>query len=100
MLLGDDIVLDDKGWQAKVAARFHATAQEFNLPLGAAVVALNDVSFPGFPTFPVIHRWHMDHFGRVLPRQFVNQDGDPFLFDLYSRCASSDSCNPACSSTC
>ena len=27
----------------------------------------------------------MNAFGRLLPKQFVNQGGDPFLFELYSR---------------
>jgi len=43
------------------------------------------MSFPGFPTFPVIHRWHVNRFGSLLPKQFVNQGGDPYLFELYSR---------------
>ena len=56
VLLGDDIVLKDKNWQGKVAVRFETVAEESGLPLGAACVDLNDESFPGFPTFPVIHQ--------------------------------------------
>ncbi|KAF5342119.1 hypothetical protein D9611_001291 [Ephemerocybe angulata] len=38
------------------------------------------------PTFPVVHRRHMDTFnGEVVPDIFINQDGDPFLFQLYRR---------------
>lgn len=51
----------------------------------APVVAFNDLAFPGFPTFPVVHRWHIQSFGTLLPKQFVNQGGDPFLYELYSR---------------
>ncbi|CAB9513560.1 3-beta hydroxysteroid dehydrogenase/isomerase family [Seminavis robusta] len=85
ILLGDDIVLKDECWQSKVFAKFHDIARRTKLPFGAACVALNDESFPGFPTFPVVHRWHIRAFGSLLPRQFVNQGGDPYLFELYSR---------------
>ncbi|KAL3909756.1 MAG: hypothetical protein SGILL_007960 [Bacillariaceae sp.] len=86
VLLGDDILLLDDGWQSKVDLKFQEIAEKQNLPFGAACVALNDLSFPGFPTFPVVHQWHVNKFGgTILPRQFVNQGGDPYLFDLYSR---------------
>jgi len=85
VLLGDDIDLLDRDWQMHVVNAFHNIAQETGLPFGAACVALNDVSFPGFPTFPVLHRWHLQKFGSLLPKQFVNQGGDPYLFELYSR---------------
>jgi len=85
VLLGDDIRLLDEGWQQRVVGQFDQVAQRTGLPLGAACVALNDLCFPGFPTFPVMHRWHMDTFGTLLPKQFVNQGGDPYLYELYSR---------------
>jgi glycosyltransferase involved in cell wall biosynthesis len=75
----------DVGWPSKVVQAFHAISRETCLPLGAACVCLNDISFPGFPTFPVIHRWHMNVFKTLLPKQFVNQGGDPYLYELYSR---------------
>lgn len=85
VLLGDDVKLIDNGWQERVVERFHEIASQNCLPFGAACVAMNDVTFKGFPTFPVIHRWHLDHFRSLLPGQFVNQGGDPYLFALYSR---------------
>ena len=85
VLLGDDVRLLDVAWPSKVVRAFHAIARETGLPLGAACVCLNDISFPGFPTFPVIHRWHINAFNTLLPRQFVNQGGDPYLYELYSR---------------
>lgn len=85
VLLGDDIILKAEGWQAQVADKFQEMSKRTGLPFGAACVALYDESFPGFPTFPVVHRWHLDQFGTILPRQFVNQGGDPYLFELYSR---------------
>jgi hypothetical protein len=86
ILLGDDIQLLDMDWQLRVVQKFHSISQHQNLPLGAAcAVAMKDLAFPGFPTFPVVHRWHIDHFGAILPKQFANQGGDPYLFELYSR---------------
>lgn len=85
VLLGDDIKLLDVGWQDRIVAKFHDIARSQGLPLGAAVVAMKDLAFPGFPTFPVVHRWHIEHFGAILPKQFANQGGDPYLFELYSR---------------
>jgi LPS sulfotransferase NodH len=85
VLLGDDVLLLDDGWQSQVENKFQEISERQDLPFGAACVALNDLSFPGFPTFPVIHRWHIEKFTTVLPRQFVNQGGDPYLFELYSR---------------
>mmetsp|Transcript_15623 Transcript_15623/g.34141 ORF Transcript_15623/g.34141 Transcript_15623/m.34141 type:complete len:1056 (-) Transcript_15623:63-3230(-) len=85
VLLGDDVKLLGKNWQAAVVKQFLEISKETSLPLGAACVALNDLAFPGFPTFPVLHRWHLNQFGSLLPRQFANQGGDPYLYELYSR---------------
>jgi Glycosyl transferase family 2 len=85
VLLGDDIHLLDVGWQARIVQAFSEVSLATGLPHGAACVCMNDLTFPGFPTFPVLHRWHIDQFGTLLPKQFVNQGGDPYLFELYSR---------------
>lgn len=86
LLLGDDVVLLDKGWRLSIEKQFASIARNRKLPFGAACVALYDESFPGFPTFPVVHRWHYETFDRVLlPSTFDNQGGDPFLFELYKR---------------
>lgn len=85
VLLGDDIVLKTKYWQEKVVAKFQSIAETTGLPFGVACVALNDESFHGFPTFPVVHKWHIEKFRSILPKQFVNQGGDPYLYELYSR---------------
>jgi len=85
VLLGDDIVLEKPGWQIAVVDKFYDISRRESLPFGAGCVALNDESFPGFPTFPVVNRWHIKQFGTILPRQFVNQGGDPYLYELYSR---------------
>lgn len=83
LLLGDDIILHDKEWPQKVVQRFVDISKSNALPFGAGCVAMNDISFKGFPTFPVIHRWHINKFKAILPRMFVNQGGDPFLYELY-----------------
>ena len=85
VLLGDDIILLDEGWQEEVEECFRKLCLSSSLPHGLACVAINDISFPGFPTFPVIHREHLNCFERLLPQPFVNQGGDPYLFELYSR---------------
>jgi nucleoside-diphosphate-sugar epimerase len=85
-LMGDDITLNDEGWMRAVHAEFMAIAADEEVPHGFGCVAFTDVSFPGMPTFPIVHRTHMDIFdGEVVPAAFVNQDGDPYLFQLYRR---------------
>ncbi|KAK7685778.1 hypothetical protein QCA50_011124 [Cerrena zonata] len=65
---------------------FKELSTESNLPSGFGCTAFTDVTFPGMPTFPIIHRLHLDIFnGNVVPASFINQDGDPFLFQLYRR---------------
>jgi nucleoside-diphosphate-sugar epimerase/glycosyltransferase involved in cell wall biosynthesis len=85
ILLGDDVELEDEGWMRKVHQEFLKFERD-SAPPGFGCVALTDTTFPGMPTFPVLHRTHMDIFnGEILPGAFVNQDGDPFLFQLYRR---------------
>jgi hypothetical protein len=86
VLLGDDVVLRDGGWKSKIESTFELLAQERQLPFGAACVAFNDRSFPGFPTFPVVHKFHFIAFpNEFLSPRLNNQGGDPFLFELYKR---------------
>jgi hypothetical protein len=73
VLLGDDVRLLDRGWQERIVRRFHDIAEREGIPFGAACVAMKDLSFPGFATIPVLHRWHLQHFGSLLPKQFANQ---------------------------
>lgn len=88
-LMGDDVTLQDANWMSIG----HDTFQTFtrgSLPLGFGCIAFTDVTFPGMPTFPIIHRLHLDIFdGEVIPPSFINQDGDPYLFQLYRRWGSS-----------
>ncbi|KAJ3562199.1 hypothetical protein NP233_g9726 [Leucocoprinus birnbaumii] len=86
VLMGDDVTLLDEGWMRKCHSTFESLSKSTGLPFGLACVSFTDLSFPGMPTFPIIHRSHMEAFdGEVVPDTFINQDGDPFLFQLY-RC--------------
>ena len=80
LLIGDDVELLTPYWQTEVEDEFSNIATRTGLPLGAACVALRDASFPAFPTFPVINRFHLEVFGELFPDEFRNQHGDPFLF--------------------
>jgi len=86
ILLGDDVEMKTDGWQDDVEECFQLVARERNLPYGCACIAVRDKNFEGFPTFPVIHRFHFDAFdGELFPDEFLNQHGDPFLFEIYRR---------------
>ncbi|KAF9782332.1 glycosyltransferase family 2 protein [Thelephora terrestris] len=85
-LLGDDVTLKDPGWMRRIHEEFKRLQNGKGVPFGFGCVAFTDTTFPGMPTFPVIHRTHMEIFeGLVVPEVFFNQDGDPFLFQLYRR---------------
>ncbi|KAH0833002.1 glycosyltransferase family 2 protein [Lanmaoa asiatica] len=86
ILLGDDVVLKDEGWIRDAHAEFAHIAHRTGVPHGFGCVAFTDTSFPGMPTFPIVHRTHLDIFdGDIVPEIFINQDGDPFLYQLYRR---------------
>ncbi|CAE6419708.1 unnamed protein product [Rhizoctonia solani] len=84
VLMGDDIELLDEGWMRVIHDKFKALSLQSDAPHGLGCVSFTDVTFPGMPTFPVIHRVHMEIFdGEVVPEVLINQDGDPYLFQLY-----------------
>lgn len=86
VLLGDDIVLKTVGWPDALWEHFERIQASTGLPFGFGCVSFHDASFPGFPTFPVLHRRHFEVFaGDIFPSEFVNQDADPFLFQIYRR---------------
>ena len=85
-LLGDDVRLLTPGWKSEIERSFRSIASKWHLPLGLACVCVQDVSFPVFPTFPIMHKAHLEVFcGALFPPAFINQHGDPFLFELYRR---------------
>lgn len=84
VLFGDDVVLKSERWMGYINQCFQDIHETRGMPFGVGCVSLYDETFPGMPTFPVVHRLHMEIFeGNILPQDFVNQDGDPFLFQLY-----------------
>ncbi|GAB4813173.1 hypothetical protein N2152v2_000219 [Parachlorella kessleri] len=77
LLLGDDVRVEPTDWPTKLAG-FAADNPHLRC------IALLDKADPGFPSFLALHTSHLDAFGgRLLPDQFINQGGDPFLFELY-----------------
>lgn len=85
VLLGDDVRLRSPGWKGEIGDEFESLAASTGLPLGVACVPFRDMRFSVFPTFPVIHRRHFENFNHLLPVEFINQHGDPFLFEVYRR---------------
>ena len=72
--------LDAKRAQSKadVEALFERISRERRLPFGFGCVAIRDESFEVFPSFPVMHRKHLEVFGdELFPRELRNQHGDP-----------------------
>ncbi|GBC35971.2 glycosyltransferase family 2 protein [Rhizophagus irregularis DAOM 181602=DAOM 197198] len=71
--------------------KFHKTYLEISIqkkvPCNFGCVTFTDITFPGFPAFPVISRVHLDTFnGDIIPQQkFQIQDVYTYLFQLYRR---------------
>lgn len=95
VLLGDDVRFLSLGWISEIRREFAALHQEaFTCdnnpdrscrdapPVGFGVLCFTDVKSPGFPSFPVLHKTHMEIFPEVLPEAFVNQDADPWIFQV------------------
>ena len=88
ILLGDDVTIHNPHWVEAIMDGFKKIHQRFSgLPFGFGCIALNDIGAVGFPTFPIVHRLHLDIFGKenIIPSTFINQDGDPYLFQLYKQ---------------
>ncbi|CAN0284858.1 unnamed protein product, partial [Ectocarpus sp. 12 AP-2014] len=103
VLLGDDVRLLSPGWMGQIKDEFKSLQRELSsqtsaateglgrpfvdlLPLGFGVVCFTDEQSPGFPGFPVLHRTHGEIFPEIFPEKFVNQDADPWIFEVvYNR---------------
>ncbi|PBK84612.1 NAD(P)-binding protein, partial [Armillaria gallica] len=70
VLMGDDVKILDEGWMAKIHSSFIFISRERCTPFGFGCVAFKDLSFPGMPTFPVVHRTHLDIFSGELYRRW------------------------------
>lgn len=92
MLLGDDLQIEcDNHYQ--LFYRSFLTLEEKGFPSFFGCPWWNDLSFPNFPTFPVVGRAHYRIFNALIPpkraKNFVNQDLDPYLQRLYLKCGAS-----------
>jgi hypothetical protein len=88
VMLGDDVVIHDITWIQQVLQTFDEISVDLKLPpelSGFGCVSLKDLQASGFPTFPVIHKLHFQLNKELFSDSFVNQDADPFLFQLYRR---------------
>ncbi|CAM9286603.1 unnamed protein product [Ectocarpus fasciculatus] len=102
VLLGDDVRLLSPGWMGQIQDEFKSLQRELSsetlaatkglerasvdlFPLGFGVVCFTDERSPGFPGFPVLHRTHGEIFPEIFPEKFVNQDADPWIFEVYNR---------------
>ena len=92
-LLGDDVSISPKrDWLTSVRRGFKEINErllvenDLNVPVGFGVVCLPDSTFIGFPSFPIVGRPHFEAFDNLLsPVAFVNQDADPFTYEVYRR---------------
>jgi len=92
-LLGDDVSISPKrDWLTSVRRGFKEINErllvenDLNVPVGFGVVCLPDSTFIGFPSFPIVGRPHFEAFENLLsPVAFVNQDADPFTYEVYRR---------------
>ena len=87
VLLGDDVRIHSNFHYREIYSSFLKISESLHCPFGFGCPWLNDLTFPGFPTFPVIGKVHYEIFGGLIPKQrmdaFFNQDLDPYLHRLY-----------------
>ena len=73
VLMGDDVELLDEGWMRDTVSEFQCIAAREEVPPNFGCVVFTDTSFPGMPTFTILHRTHLDIFdGEVVPDCFIN----------------------------
>mmetsp|Transcript_2119 Transcript_2119/g.6322 ORF Transcript_2119/g.6322 Transcript_2119/m.6322 type:complete len:321 (+) Transcript_2119:1648-2610(+) len=76
ILLGDDvIILDDR-------SLVHEVSQCL---MNNVCVSIVELQAPGWPSFVAVRRDHLTIIESFIPHDFVNQDGDIFLFELWRR---------------
>lgn len=87
VLLGDDVDVHCSYHYRALYRQFLTISETLGTPLGFGCPWFNDITFPGFPSFPCVGKCHFEIFGALIPhgRDFVNQDLDPYLHRLYSK---------------
>lgn len=103
VLVGDDVRFLSADWTCEIKREFSALHSEAfpsgsspaasAVPVGFGVLCFTDVNSPGFPGFPVLHRTHYEIFSEIFPAIFVNQDADPWIFQV--KCVASGGCGSA-----
>lgn len=87
VLLGDDVTIHCPFHYRAIYRAFLQLSEDLGCPFGFGCPWFNDITFPGFPTFPIIGREHLKIFGGLIPQHrsnhFCNQDLDPYLQRLY-----------------
>jgi len=87
VLLGDDVEITCPFHHRAFYRSFLDISNRINVPFGFGCPFWNDITFPGFPTFPCVGKIHYEIFGGLIPEHrrdsFVNQDLDPYLHHLY-----------------
>ena len=78
LLLGDDVKILTDNWTERVKVLF-------NLQNNMGVVSFYDKNFPSISTFPIITEHHFKIFSTIFPDDFINQDADPYLGEIYKR---------------
>lgn len=93
IFLGDDVTLKCPYHYRAIYRAFLDVSKRIGCPFGFGCPWLNDETFEGFPTFPVVSKVHQNIFGGLIPyhrkSQFVNQDLDPYLQRMYSKFSAS-----------
>lgn len=90
VLLGDDVEIKCPYHYRAFYRSFLDIHERLNVPFGFGCPYWNDTSFPGFPSFPCVGKFHHHMFrGRLIPKHrvknFINQDLDPYLQRMYSK---------------
>ncbi|CAG8615766.1 14064_t:CDS:1 [Racocetra persica] len=86
VLFSDDILIESTNWMLKTHQEFMTISNEKKVPRGFGTVAFTELTFPGFSTFPIISRIHIDIFeSKPFPQIFTNQDVGSYIFQLYRR---------------
>jgi hypothetical protein len=87
LLLGDDVEITCPFHHRAFYRSFLDISSRLNVPFGFGCPFWNDISFPGFPTFPCVGKIHYEIFRGLIHEHrkdsFVNQDLDLYLHHLY-----------------
>lgn len=87
VLLGNDVEITCPFHHRAFYRSFLDISSRIDVPFGFGCPFWNDISFPGFPTFPCVGKIHYEIFRGLIPEHrkdsFVNQDLDPYLHHLY-----------------